>query len=434
MAEKILYFDCFSGIAGDMTLGALIDLGVDQVELNAALAKLPVDDWSLDVQVDRRRGLRGVDVKVWVGSEKEGPAVTDDSSDSGPDHAHGHSGAHPGGNGEHDPADHTHDGHRHYADIVAIIKAGELPSAVEERALQAFETLARAEAKVHGVDIADVHFHEVGAVDSIIDIVGVAWCIWALGVDRIESAPLPMGRGFMRCAHGRIPLPAPATLEIVKGLEIVDAGLERELVTPTGAAFIKAWAQDIGPLPDFRILGVGWGHGDAEFPDRPNALRLILGERPMATETCEMIETNLDDTTPEVAGFLMERLLEAGALDAWITPIHMKKNRPGFTVCALVDAGRRRVVEDVFLTESSAIGVRRYGVDRTRLIRESVTVETPWGPIAVKTALREGQVVNVAPEFSDCAEVARATGIPLKTVFQHAIAGYYADEEDDESL
>ena len=431
MSERILYFDCFSGIAGDMTLGALIDLGVDREALVSALKRLPLEDWSLEIKVDRRRGLRGVDVKVWIGDQTEGPAKPVDQDGEGPDHAHGHYGAHVDGAGGHDHGDHTHEHHRHYSEIVSIITRGELPKPAEEFALKAFDALACAEAHVHGVAVEDVHFHEVGAVDSIIDIVGVAWCLWHLGVDRIESAPLPMGRGFIKCAHGRMPLPAPATFELLKGIEIVDSGLDRELVTPTGAAFIKAWAQRVGPLPKMRVTDVGWGLGDAIFPDRPNALRLVLGERVEPPQVCEVVESNLDDTTPEVVGFLMERIFEAGALDAWVVPIYMKKNRPGFTVCALVEHASRRQVEDVLLTESSAIGLRRHSVDRTCLERDVVSVKIPWGTVQVKTASRQGQVVNVAPEFSDCARLARSVGVPLRTVFQYAIAAYY--DLDDES-
>jgi len=435
MTERILYFDCFSGIAGDMTLGALLDLGADRADLEKALRTLPLSDWSLEVDVERRGGLRGLNVQVWISGQKEGPAVSDHGTEAGSDHAHGHAGAHHEGDGHHDPQEHHHGEHRHYADIVAIIEGGNLPAPVVKSALAAFRILAEAEAHVHGVSLEDVHFHEVGAVDSIIDIVGVSWCIWNLGVTRVECAPIPLGRGFIKCAHGRVPLPAPATLEITRGLEVIDAGLDRELVTPTGAAFIKAWAQAVGPIPAMRVDRVGWGFGDAEFPDRPNALRLILGERKAAEESMFVLETNIDDTTPELAGYLLERLLESGANDAWIVPIYMKKNRPSFTVCALVKAGKRVPLENVILTESSAIGVRHFPVERTCLERVSVQVETPWGPVSVKTGLRAGQVVNVAPEFEECAALSRSTGIPLKSIYQHAITAYLSDDGvDDGSL
>ncbi len=434
MSERVLYFDCFSGIAGDMTLGALIDLGLDVNELKSALESLPIDGWTLDASVGRQMGLRGVDVQIRVNGEVEGPAVPGDSDEVGPDHGHGHHGViHE--DEHHDPESHSHQGHRHYAEIAEIIRGGDLPAAVVDRALSAFEVIAKAEARVHGVSIEDVHFHEVGAVDSIIDICGVAWGLNALGVDRVESAPLPMGRGFIRCAHGRVPLPAPATLEILRDIEIVDSGLDRELVTPTGAAFIKAWGTRVGPMPNLKIESVGWGMGDARFPDRPNMLRLVMGVRASASPSCEVVETNVDDMSPEVAGYLLERLFDAGALDAWFVPVQMKKNRPGVTVSALVESNRRRTIEDVLLTESSAIGVRHYAVDRTTLEREQVWTETPWGPVPLKAASREGQIVNIAPEYEACAEIARATGVPLKTIFQYAIAGYYdLNEADDGPL
>ena len=429
MTERVLYFDCFSGIAGDMTLGALIDLGVDIDEMRAALETLPVTGWTLDASVGRCMGLRGIDVQIQVNGEVEGPAISGDGETIGPDHGHGHGGANHG-DGDHDEGSHSHEAHRHYREIVEIIQGGSLPPAVVERALAAFEAIAAAEAQVHGVAVDEVHFHEVGAVDSIIDICGVAWGLHALGVDRVESAPLPMGRGFIRCAHGRIPLPAPATLEILRGLEIVDSGLERELVTPTGAAFIKAWGSRVGAMPNLKVDAVGWGLGDARFPDRPNMLRLVLGTQESGAQNCEVLETNIDDMSPELAGYLLERLFDAGALDAWFVPVQMKKNRPGVTVSVLVETGGRRAVEDVLLAESSAIGLRRYAVDRTVLERTQQWVDTPWGPVSLKVALREGHIMNVAPEYEACAEIARTTGVPLKVIYQHAIAAYYDEDED----
>ncbi|MEE2788595.1 MAG: nickel pincer cofactor biosynthesis protein LarC [Myxococcota bacterium] len=407
MVERLLYFDCFSGIAGDMTLGALIDLGVDADSMIADLKTMPLDGWTLTHRIERRMGLRGVDVHVRVGEQIEGPAEVIDGVvpispvTETPKHSH-----------------------RHYGEIVEIIEGGSLPDAVRHKALAAFEVLADAEAKVHGISRDQVHFHEVGAVDSIIDIVGCAWGIWALGIDRIESAPLPLGRGFTRCAHGRMPQPAPATLEILSGLPMVPAGLDRELVTPTGAAFVKAWASRVGALPEMTIDSVGWGVGDAQFEDRPNMLRLIVGHRVPDASACLVIEANLDDLNPEVAGFVLNRLFEAGALDAWFVPIQMKKNRPGIIVAALANTKNRVQVENVLLSESSAIGLRRYPAERTTLERRFVTVQTPWGQVRLKTAWRSGVLANVAPEFEDCARVARASGVPLKVVYQHAVSEF----------
>ena len=407
MSEKLLYLDCFSGIAGDMTLGALIDLGIDADALIEALRTLPLANWHLEHRVDRRMGLRGVDVKITIGGRVEGPALPIDAAQP-----------------METPSGHDHGPHRHYREIIDIISGGALPDAVQQKALSAFDVLADAEAKVHGIERDAVHFHEVGATDSIIDIVGCAWGVWALGVDRLECSPLPMGRGFSRCAHGRIPQPAPATLEILSGIPVVPAGIDRELVTPTGAAFVKAWADRVGAFPEMTIDRVGWGAGDSDFEDRPNLLRAVLGDVPIAADDCITIEANLDDLNPEVAGFLLTRLFEAGALDAWFVPIQMKKNRPGIIVSALTRASRRTVLENVLLSESSAIGLRYYRTHRTILERRFTTVSTPWGDVRVKTAWREGQLANAAPEYEDCVRIAEQSGIPLKVIYQHAIARF----------
>ncbi|MBV70154.1 MAG: TIGR00299 family protein [Myxococcales bacterium] len=430
MTERILYFDCFSGIAGDMTLGALIDLGVDQDQLIAALKSLDLPDWSLSASVERRQGLRGINVEIWVGDQKEGPAGIINSGSDFSDHGHGHDSAHHAASNGHNPDDHTHGNHRHYRDIVDIIAKSGLPESVKKMAVAAFDVVAEAEADVHGVSIDDVHFHEVGAVDSIVDIVGVAWCLWSLKIDRIESAPLPLGRGFITCAHGRIPLPAPATLLITKGLPVVDAGLDRELVTPTGAAFIKAWGTRVGPFPTMRVSKIGWGFGDAEFPDRPNALRLVLGDVEESTQSSALLETNVDDMTPELLGHLMDELLNQGALDVWFTPIQMKKNRPGIKVSVLIEARHRGAIENTIFAQSSAIGLRYSSVDRRCLDREMETVETPWGDVQIKVAYREGVMCNVAPEFDDCRAIANASGIPIKVIYQHAITAFLNPDED----
>lgn len=444
MASRIAYFDCFSGLAGDMALGALIDLGLDVDRLRAALGTLPVEGWTLSTAVRHKMGIRGVGLHIEVGGASEGPAVPHHPEGAHghdhhhhdhehahehhhPHHGHGHDDLDPAHAHGHDAADHHHDHHFHYADIVRILKGGDLPPPVVERAVAAFDAIAVAEARVHGVDRDAVHFHEVGAVDSILDIAGVAFGLWALGIDRVESAPPPMGRGFVRCAHGPMPLPAPATLEILKGVPIAPAALERELVTPTGAAFVAAWAERVGPFPEMVVEGIGWGAGNADFPDRPNLLRLVIGRTEPEEARCAVIESNLDDCPPELAGHLLDRLFEAGALDAWFAPIHMKKNRPGFTVGALADAGRAAAVEEVLLTESTAIGLRRFPVTRLKLDRTTRRVETPFGAVAVKVARRNGQVVNAAPEYEDCRRLAREAGVPLKLVYQHAVAAFVGE-------
>ncbi len=417
MSERILYFDCFSGVAGDMTLGALVDLGLDAGRLEEALRTLDLGGWHLQVSTVHKNGLRGTHVDVVIGGVIEGPALPADEEVRFVPVA---------------PAKPTIVTRRDdyaYRDIVRVIEGGRLPPPVVERALAAFRAIAEAEARVHGVDVERVHFHEVGAVDSVIDIVGSAWGIWQLGVDRVEAAPVPIGRGFIRSAHGRIPCPAPATLEILQGVPIAPSGLDRELVTPTGAAFVRAWATRVGPYPAMTVERVGWGAGNADFPDRPNLLRLVLGRTDPADAECTVIEANVDDMSPEIAGYLLERLFDAGAKDAWFVPLHMKKNRPGLLVGALCDAGRRAAIEDVLLAESSAIGLRRFPVTRLKLDRAHVTVSTPFGDVSVKVARRDGKVVNAAPEYEACARLARERGVPLKTVYQHAIAAYVDREQ-----
>ena len=425
MSDRTLYFDCFSGIAGDMTLGALIDLGVEPAELRQALGALPIRGWTLKVGETRKQGLRGVDVHVLVesGGPDNGPAVP--ALEEGP--------AIPAPESVELPTEaaampHGTEPSFSYAEIVSIIKGDRgghherLPEPVVERSLAAFDLLAAAEARVHGVAQKEVHFHEVGAVDSIIDIVGAAWGIWRLGVDRVESAPLPMGRGFFRCAHGRMPSPAPATLEILSGVPVGPCALDREMVTPTGAAFVKAWCQRVGPFPEMVIERTGWGAGDADFPDRPNLLRLVLGRTHIESKRCVVVEANVDDLNPEIAGYLLDRLLESGARDAWLVPIHMKKNRPAFTVSALADHEHRSVVEEILLAESSSIGLRRHFVERCTLPRRIQQIDTPFGAVPVKIALKDGQVVNIAPEHDACARIARSRSVPLKQVYQHAVA------------
>lgn len=311
-----------------------------------------------------------------------------------------------------------------------ILSGGDLPAPVVTRALQAFEIIAQAEAKVHGVPVEQVHFHEVAAADSVVDIAGVAYGLWALGIDRLISAPPPISRGFVKCAHGRMPLPAPATAEILRGLPIVPCPVQKELVTPTGAAFVKAWADAVGDFPEMVVDAVGYGAGDLDLPDRPNLLRAVLGHTPAGSdERCVVIESNLDDLNPEIAGWLIDRLIGAGALDAWAVPLHMKKGRPGLMVGALAAPGHAGVIEALLLAESSAIGLRRYPVGRHKAPRRSVTVQTPFGPVSVKLAERGGEVLNVAPEHADCARVAQAAGVPLQRVYQHAIAAFLHGRE-----
>ncbi|MEZ4469752.1 MAG: nickel pincer cofactor biosynthesis protein LarC [bacterium] len=416
MTGPLLYLDCFSGIAGDMMLGALLDLGLPRADLEGALRRISLPPWRLAVERVQRMTLGGTAVRFVV----EGEEHPHDPDDHHHEHPHDHH--------EH-PHDHALEHHVHHhglrpAEIEQRILAAGLPVPVEQRAIAIFGALAEAEARVHGTTVAEVHFHEVGAVDSILDIVGVAYGLWKLGIDRVESAPPPISRGFVRTAHGRMPLPTPATLELLRGLPLASCPLPRELVTPTGAAILRTCADAVGDFPAMVATGIGWGAGQAELADRPNLLRLVLGHRASMAPDCWVVEANIDDMSPEVAGFLLEMLFEAGALDAWFVPLHMKKSRPGLLVGALAPSGGHAAIEQVLLSQSTAIGLRRHAVSRHVLPRRMVEVDTPFGPIPIKVAYQGDVALNAAPEHEVCAARARAAGVPLKVVYQHAVAAW----------
>lgn len=422
---KTLYVDCFSGVAGDMLLAGLLALGLDQAELEAVLAGVGLPGWHLEVARVTRMGIAGTHVRVVVGGLERGHGHGH-SHEHGHGHGHGHSHEH-GHNHGHDhehPEIHLHTHGFTFLEVLALIQGAALPAPVEARAVAIFTALGEAEARVHGVALDAVHFHEVGAIDSVLDVVGVAWGLWRLGIERVVSAPVPLTRGFVKTAHGPMPLPAPATSELLRGLPVVPCPVERELVTPTGAAILRTICNEFGHFPAMVVDAIGWGAGTIELADRPNLLRLVLGHTAPIAPDCVVIESNIDDMSPEIAGWLLERLLEAGALDVWLVPLHMKKNRPGLLVGALAEVGRAAGVEAVLLAESTAIGLRRYPVTRQVLDRRFERVATPFGEVAVKVAIQNGKVVNFAPEYADCAARAQAAGVPLKQVYQHAVAAW----------
>lgn len=466
--RRVLYVDCFSGVAGDMMLGALLHLGVPLERVRAALETLPVSGWVLEARPGAVSGISGVDVQVTVGGVKErtphhhgeeggalpsgtarGPRDTswlvrgeghggglahDHGHDHGHGRGHGHDHGHGHGHGhghdhEHDhshahaPSGESHHG-RTVGEIRRILRAGDLEAPVLALALDAFGRLADAEGRIHGVAPDDVHFHEVGALDAIIDIVGTAAALHALGVDEVISAPPPLGRGFVECAHGRLPLPAPATVEILRGAPVRGDSLEAELVTPTGAALLRAMCDRFGEVPAMTVERVGYGLGDARWPDRPNLLRLVLGHRDDSPGGQEVVvEANIDDMSPELFGPLCEALLADGALDAWLCPIQMKKGRPGVLLSALAPPDARARIVARILRETTTLGVRSHAVERTKLARRSVVAETPWGPVRVKQGVEGDAVLNEAPELEDCLALARAHGVPLKTVMEAARTG-----------
>jgi uncharacterized protein (TIGR00299 family) protein len=315
--------------------------------------------------------------------------------------------------------------HRAWRDIRGILEGADVPEPVRERAQAAFARLAEVEAHVHGTPVDDVHFHELGGVDALVDVCGTALLLHELGVERVVSSPLPLARGLTRSAHGVLPVPAPATLALLRGARVHGVEGSAELVTPTGAALVTTFAEEYGPLPECRVEAVGYGAGTADFPDRPNLLRIVLAEEvPSGLGRAEvmLVETNLDDLSPEVVPYAAERCFAAGALDVWTVPATMKKGRPGVTLSALARPGRELDVAEAMLAETSAIGVRMTRYDRIELEREQRVVTLEHGDVRVKVASFAGRVVNVAPEYEDCASLARASGEPLKSIIAAATA------------
>lgn len=383
--RRILYLEPVGGIAGDMFLAAGVDLGLKPEEITQALSGLNVPGWKLVVQRAVRHAISGTHLDVVLDARE----------------------AHP---------------HRAYSDIQKLIEAAStLPARAKERALAVFRAIGEAEAKVHGVSIDDIHFHEVGAVDSIVDICGAAVVLELLGNPEVYAAPPPLGSGSIRVAHGNMPIPVPATLELLRDVPVRFEGVG-ELTTPTGAALLKVLTH-IGHPPNFIVEKVGYGVGTKDFRDRPNVLRASLGRlEAAATEGLWVVEANLDDSTPQLLGYLVEKLLTVGALDAWVAPVVMKKSRPGHLLSAVVEGGKREAVIDTVLRESTTLGVRYHRVERQPLERDWVEVETPWGKVRVKRGLRGDTVLNAHPEFEDCRKVAEAAGVPVKQVMAAAMA------------
>jgi len=417
---RILYIDCFSGIAGDMMLGALLDLGLPRPVLDAALASLQVPGWHLHVRRAKRHGIVGTDVSVHVEEHDHDHAhdhihAHDHDHD---DHAHEHGHHHEHGHGH----DHAHEHGRTWKTIRALIERSGLTEGARALALGIFERLAVAEGKLHDMPPDEVHFHEVGGVDAIVDICGAAVGLDWLAVDRVVCAPLPAPRGFVRCAHGRMPLPAPATLELTRGASIVSVDDHGEWVTPTGAAIATTIADAWGTLPSMVVDRIGYGVGDRDPEARPNLLRLVLGTAPEAAAGDRLLEANIDDMTPEQLGYLTERLLASGARDVWLTPIQMKKGRPGHTVSIISAPDRRETIIACLIAESSTIGVREVSLVRHKLARRFVDLPTRFGPLRMKFAYDGERLANAAPEYEACREVAIARGVPLKDVLRAAWA------------
>lgn len=396
---QVLYFDCFSGISGDMTIGALLDLGVDPELLKKELGKLPLDGYEIEVQKKVVHGIAGTDVEI------------------------------------HLPEDHA-DPERNLRDIEALIEASGLNARVKRFSRQVFQEIARAEAKVHNKPVDQVHFHEVGAVDSLVDIIGAAICLDLLGARKVYSSPLHEGRGFVACQHGLLPVPVPAVMEMLAASEapipIITEDINTELITPTGLGLIKCLAAGFGLMPPLRVNKVGYGFGKRET-GRLNALRLVLGTllagdaaetagREGAAENIHkeeivLLETNIDDMSPEIIGYMMERLLANGALDVFHTPVFMKKNRPAVMVSVLAEKNDEKKLVDIVLTESTTLGIRRSLVGRYCLERRTVEIDSGFGQVRVKVAAKDG-VKKFAPEYEDCKKAALEAGLPLREIYQ----------------
>ncbi|MSP61987.1 MAG: nickel pincer cofactor biosynthesis protein LarC [Myxococcales bacterium] len=427
-----LHFDCFAGIAGDMTVAALVDLGVPEAVVRGALAALPLDGYTVEFERVKRGALMGRKFRVRI----DGEGAHAHAHEHAHEHAHAEEHEHGNGNGNGNESDHgehlhSHHAHRHYAEIRALLVGAPIGEGVRARALAMFDRIALVEARLHGVTIEEVAFHEVGAIDSIVDLVATAAALDWLAPARVTSRRVPLGRGTVMTAHGRLPIPAPATLELLIGAAVEEGGVAAELTTPTGAAILAAHVQEYGGLPPLEVAAVGWGAGDRELPDRPNLLRVILGQSRAATETeatverAVVIEANIDDMSPELAAPLVEALLLAGARDAWLQPIVMKKGRPALLVGAIAAPERRAAVEAALFRESTTLGVRAHEVERAVLARRIVEVETPFGKVAVKVAGPVGGELNVAPEYEACRAVAARAGVPVKRVFAEALAAWY---------
>lgn len=418
----ILYFDCFSGISGDMALGALLDCGVPLDELRAGLASLPVSGWDIQAQPVLVSGIHATDITITLHgvSDAQELAATKQKSHG---HHHGHE--------HHHDVEHSHHEHSHgrsMAEIRDLISGSQLSERVKSTSLAIFEKIAAAEAYMHHKTIDEVHFHEIGGLDSLLDICGVAWCLEYLGIDAVYCSALPYSTGYVDCAHGRMPVPAPATLEILKGVPMVPTDIVGEMVTPTGAAIVATLAQGFGPPPPHTPTRIGIGSGKKRFPDRPNLLRAIVGEAATSTidglqqETLTLAECNIDDMNPEFYGAVMEKLFAAGALDVWLQPVQMKKNRPGTVLGVLCELGQRDAIVTLLLTETTSLGVRLSEVQRLSLPRRHEEVATPYGPVRLKVAEWPQQGLRRAmPEYEDVARLAREKQVPLPEVYAAAL-------------
>jgi uncharacterized protein (TIGR00299 family) protein len=376
---KTAYFDCFSGVSGDMVLGAFIDLGVPQGFIETEVGRVISGAFHLEVGRAERMGIGGTRVKVVLEGDE---------------------------------------GSRDFGQIKALIEQSDLADTVKTKSLEIFTRLAQVEARIHGCPPEAVHFHEIGGVDAMVDVIGAVSATQWLGIEDIWSSEIPVGKGFVTCAHGVLPVPAPATAALLAGVPVVGTSVPAELVTPTGAAIVTTLSEGYGPLPRMHMDRVGYGVGETWLEDRPNLLRIVLGDREavLHEDRIEVLETNIDDMNPEIFGYLMERLFEAGALDVIWMPVYMKKNRPGVMVQVLCEMGHREKMLKRILSETTTTGVRCYQAERKKLRRETKTVNTSLGAVLVKE-IQGPDGTTKAPEYEDCRRIAREKNLPLKRVY-----------------
>ena len=433
-AGKTIYFDCFSGVSGDMFLGAMLDLGLPIDGLRDALGSLAIEYGGITADRVLRAGVSATKFSALPGNAAKAPDHRH-AHDHGRAHAqdrvhahtpaptrrhdHGHGSSHhqhegPATTARHEPAHHHHS----LKAIAAAIERSALTREGKDRAIHLFQRLGEAEAAIHAVPLDRIHLHEVGALDSIIDIVGAVHAMEWLKADRVMASPLNVGSGTVKCAHGVFPVPAPATARLLEGVPVYAGAVRAELVTPTGALLVTGYASSYGPLPPIRVRAIGYGAGDKDFKGHPNVLRAMVGDDASGgdAETIVVLECEIDDMNPQLFGPLMDSLHEAGALDVFYAPVQMKKNRPGTLVTVVARPGDRERLSGVLFSETTTIGVRYREMQRERLEREIRTIETPLGAIRIKIATRGGRVMNASPEFEDCARIAAARGLPIKEV------------------
>ncbi|HEX4201545.1 MAG TPA: nickel pincer cofactor biosynthesis protein LarC [Chthoniobacterales bacterium] len=438
---RILYLDCFSGISGDMLVGALTDLGVAPSVFEWELTKINLEDHHLHFERQTRKGIAGVKFGVHAGAvhvhTEQDHSHHDEHSHGGHDHhhhdAHHHGHHHYGDAGSHhEPSsdqpelDPIH-AQRTYRDIVQLINESDLSDFAKQHSLGVFQRLATAEAKIHACPVDDVQFHEVGALDSIVDVVLACVGIESLGVGEIHFSRLVDGQGSIRCAHGEYPIPSPATLEILNGLPLSQIPVPFELITPTGAALVAEFQNSVGTFPLIRPSKTGYGLGTRDLPERANVLRAILGEKIVSSEPERLteVQATIDDMSPELLGAAIEKIREAGAVEAFFSAVQMKKSRPGTLITALCRPEKLAEIQEIILRHTSTFGVRYREVERLALDRKFVSVTTQYGPISIKLGLLKEEVIQVAPEFEECRQAAEKAGMPIKAVYDAALQAYY---------